>query len=213
MATVKCPKCQLEIEEGSKKCPHCKTKIKAQKNIDEGKFRKIYITAPVILVFIFIIAGTWYFMTMDKRMVLKVRESLIKDGYTCTYEKTKERDKVNPKYIFGTSEVADVHCYKEDDKKVYIYEMFFVDSYRYNFYVIEDKDYKKVEDTSIFRLSGLDYDITEKQIVKCDKLKKTDEEAFNKECEGYNENSLKYFDMYTELLKNNKVKISSQSGN
>ena len=105
-------------------------------------------------------------MTMDKRMVLKVRESLIKDGYTCTYEETPERAKVPNKYIFGTSEVADVHCYKEDDKKVFIYEMFFVDSYRFNFYVIEDKDFEKTEDTSIFRLSGLDYEIKKKNMKR-----------------------------------------------
>ena len=144
MALVKCPKCQEEIVEGSKKCPYCSTKLKKEKvkkEIDEGKFRKLWITLPVILVFIFIIAGTWYFLTMDKRIVLRVKDALVKDGYTCTYEETDERAKVPNKYIFGTSEVADVHCYKEDDKKVFIYEMFFVDSYRFNFYVIEDKEY------------------------------------------------------------------------
>lgn len=210
MATIKCPKCNNDIEEGSVKCPFCGKKIK--KENDEGKFRKLYITLPVLLVFVFVIAGTWYFLTMDKRMVLKVKDSLVKDGYTCTFEETKEREKVSTKYIFGTSEVADVHCYKEDGQKVYIFEMFYVDSYRYNFYVIEDKDYKKIEETEIFRLSGLDYDIAKANIEKCEKLKKGDEEEFAKECEGYNSNSLKYFDMYNDVLKRNKVSVSSQSG-
>ena len=113
MALVKCPKCQEEIVEGSKKCPYCSTKLKKEKvkkEIDEGKFRKLWITLPVILVFIFIIAGTWYFLTMDKRIVLRVKDALVKDGYTCTYEETDERAKVPNKYIFGTSEVADVLC-------------------------------------------------------------------------------------------------------
>ena len=89
---------------------------------------------------------------MDKRIVLRVKDALVKDGYTCTYEETDERAKVPNKYIFGTSEVADVHCYKEDDKKVFIYEMFFVDSYRFNFYVIEDKDFEKTEDKGEVRV-------------------------------------------------------------
>ncbi len=216
MALVKCPKCQEEIVEGSKKCPYCSTKLnkeKVKKEIDEGKFRKLWITLPVILVFIFIIAGTWYFLTMDKRIVLRVKDALVKDGYTCTYEETDERAKVPNKYIFGTSEVADVHCYKEDDKKVFIYEMFFVDSYRFNFYVIEDKDFEKTEDTSIFRLSGLDYEITKKNIETCEKLsnKEDKKEEYEKTCSEYNENSLKYFDMYTELLTRNKVKIEDQT--
>ena len=216
MALVKCPKCQNEIVDGSKKCPYCNTKIKKEKvkkEVDEGKFRKLWITLPVILVFIFIIAGTWYFLTMDKRIVLRVKDALVKDGYTCTYEETDERAKVPNKYIFGTSEVADVHCYKEDDKKVFIYEMFFVDSYRFNFYVIEDKDFEKTEDTSIFRLSGLDYEITKKNIETCEKLRNKEDkkEEYEKTCSEYNENSLKYFDMYTELLTRNKVKIEDQT--
>ena len=216
MALVKCPKCQEEIVEGSKKCPYCSTKLKKEKvkkEIDEGKFRKLWITLPVILVFIFIIAGTWYFLTMDKRIVLRVKDALVKDGYTCTYEETDERAKVPNKYIFGTSEVADVHCYKEDDKKVFIYEMFFVDSYRFNFYVIEDKDFEKTEDTSIFRLSGLDYEITKKNIETCEKLRNKEDkkEEYEKTCSEYNENSLKYFDMYTELLTRNNVKIEDQT--
>ena len=217
MALVKCPKCQNEIVEGSKKCPYCSTKLKKEKRrfeIDEGKFRRLYITLPVILVFIFIAVGSWYFLSMDKRTVLRVKDALVKDGYKCTFEKTAERNKVPNKYIFGTSEVADVHCYKEDDKRVYIYEMFFVDSYRFNFYVIEDKDYKKAEDTSIFRLSGLDYEYVKKNIETCETLKNKEEkkEEFEKNCADYNENSLKYFDMYTELLENNRVKISNQTG-
>ena len=216
MALVKCPKCQEEIVEGSKKCPYCSTKLKKEKvkkEIDEGKFRKLWITLPVILVFIFIIAGTWYFLTMDKRIVLRVKDALVKDGYTCTYEETDERAKVPNKYIFGTSEVADVHCYKEDDKKVFIYEMFFVDSYRFNFYVIEDKDFEKTEVTSIFRLSGLDYEITKKNIETCEKLRNKEDkkEEYEKTCSEYNENSLKYFDMYTELLTRNNVKIEDQT--
>ena len=217
MALVKCPKCQNEIVEGSKKCPYCSTKLKKEKRrfeIDEGKFRRLYITLPVILVFIFIAVGSWYFLSMDKRTVLRVKDALVKEGYTCTFEKTAERNKVPNKYIFGTSEVADVHCYKEDDKRVYIYEMFFVDSYRFNFYVIEDKDYKKAEDTSIFRLSGLDYEYVKKNIETCETLKNKEEkrEEFEKNCSDYNENSLKYFDMYTELLENNRVKIANQTG-
>ena len=217
MALVKCPKCQNEIVEGSKKCPYCSAKLKKEKfkiDIDEGKFRKLYITLPVILIFLFISVGTWYFLTMDKRTVLRVKDALVKDGYTCTFEETAERAKVPNKYIFGTSEVADVHCYKEEDKRVYIYEMFFVDSYRFNLYVIEDKDYKKAEDTSIFRLSGLDYEIVKKNIETCETLKNKEDkkEEFEKSCSDYNENSLKYFDMYTEFLTNNKVKIADQTG-
>jgi hypothetical protein len=207
---MKCPKCKKEIDDDSKSCPDCGYNIVA----DEGKYRKLYIILPVILLFAVVVAVTWYSLTMDKRTVYKVKEKLEKDGYTCTFEETKERDKVSKRYIFGTSEVADVHCYKEEDKRVYIYEMFFVDSYRYNFYVIEDKDYKKAEDTSIFRLSGLDYEIAKKNIETCETLKNKEDkkEEFEKNCSDYNENSLKYFDMYTEFLTNNRVKIADQTG-
>ena len=91
--------------------------------------------------------------------------------------------------------------------------MFFVDSYRFNFYVIEDKDFEKTEDTSIFRLSGLDYEITKKNIETCEKLRNKEDkkEEYEKTCSEYNENSLKYFDMYTELLTRNNVKIEDQT--
>ncbi len=224
---MKCPKCKKEIDDDSKSCPDCGYNIVA----DEGKYRKLYIILPVILLFAVVVAVTWYSLTMDKRTVYKVKEKLEKDGYTCTFEETKERDKVSKRYIFGTSEVADVHCYKEDENKVYVYEMFFVDSYRYNFYVIEDKNYERTEDTYIFRLSGLDYEITKNHIAECSKLKKAipalaasadvenavaetepsrEEKDFKNKCRDYSDNSQKYLDIYTEFMNNNKIDISSQ---
>ncbi len=224
---MKCPKCKKEIDDNSKSCPECGYNIVN----DEGKYRKLYIILPVLLLFAAIVAVTWYSLTMDKRVVYKVKDNLEKEGYTCTFEKTAARNKVNKKYIFGTSEVADIHCYKEDGKKVYVYEMFFVDSYRYNFYVIEDKNYEKTEDTYIFRLSGLDYELTKNHIAECAKLKKAipalavgadvenvvaetepsrEEKDFKNKCRDYSDNSQKYLDIYTEFMEYNKIDISSQ---
>ena len=224
---MKCPKCKKEVADDSKSCPECGYNIEN----DEGKYRKLYIILPVLVLFIAVVIFTWYFLTMDKRMVYRVKDNLEKEGYTCTFEETKERAKVSKKYIFGTSEVADVHCYKEDGKKVYVYEMFFVDSYRYNFYVIEDKNYEKTEDTYIFRLSGLDYEITKEHIAECSKLKEaipalaaaTDvenavseteetraEKDFKNKCRDYSDNSQKYLDIYTDFMEYNKIAVSSQ---
>lgn len=50
MALIKCPKCNHEISDTTKKCIHCKTKIKSKNNTFRVNY-KIVIPISIVILF------------------------------------------------------------------------------------------------------------------------------------------------------------------
>ena len=59
MALIKCPKCNHEISDTTKRCIHCKTKIKSKNNAFRVNY-KIVIPISIVILFFAISSASFF---------------------------------------------------------------------------------------------------------------------------------------------------------